>query len=276
MFRGSRRIAAIALSLVFVVCPAQVSAGDAGGQVKELDGLWSGAWGGGQRDGVVFQPVIAEMFIKENHVELKGFPNVGKLAGTIRIEVATKRLRITPSTPAGQPAANEIEFAYEIKGNNLTLSGNGTPSIGFGRRRVVQQPLANAQVELVAATGINDAGDLLVTEITELRAGQGNVTYFQPEERKLSTKLATVFQVQEAGMKKVTVDEARKLIGDATPVAITYRQDDRPMPQQWHELWKNTGTPAPDSEVVRRTFARLLRPGTLLFVLSARENAVQP
>src|SRR5687768_4020615 len=46
-----------------------------------LDGLWSGSWGGGERNGVVFQPVIAEMLILGDHVEIRGFPGVAKLAG---------------------------------------------------------------------------------------------------------------------------------------------------------------------------------------------------
>jgi hypothetical protein len=36
------------------------------------------------------------------------------------------------------------------------------------------------------------------------------------------------------------------------------------------------GAPAPDSDAVVQTFARLLKPGTLIFVLSARENVPVP
>ncbi len=34
--------------------------------------------------------------------------------------------------------------------------------------------------------------------------------------------------------------------------------------------------PEPDSEAVLKTFTRVLRPGTLVFVLSARENVLPP
>jgi hypothetical protein len=38
-----------------------------------LQGLWAGSWGGGQRDGVVFQPVLAEMVVHEGKIEISGF-----------------------------------------------------------------------------------------------------------------------------------------------------------------------------------------------------------
>lgn len=144
------------------------------------------------------------------------------------------------------------------------------------RHRVATNPLANAQVDLVAATGINEAGDLLVTEFTTLRVGQAGARYFRPEQRSLKTKEATVLLVQDAGLKKVTLEQARGLIRESTPVVVAYRGDDRPSPHQLHSLWQEMGPPMADSEAVGQTFARLLRPGTLVFVLSARENVPQP
>jgi hypothetical protein len=146
-------------------------------------------------------------------------------------------------------------------------------AITLQKLHVVQKPLANAQVELVAATGINDAGDLLVTRFTVLRAGRAGATYFQPDKQLLRTRQATVLLVQETGLKKVTLEEARRLVRKAPPVVVTYRQDDRPSPPPSHELWKDLGSPLPDSEAVGLTFARVLRPGTLVFVLSARERS---
>lgn len=134
----------------------------------------------------------------------------------------------------------------------------------------------NAAIEFVAATEINDAGDLLVTEFTVLRAGRTGATYFQPANRSLKTAQATVLLVQDAGLKAVTLDEARRLIRVTTPVAVSYRQEDRPAPHQFHELWKDMGPSPPDSAAVRQTFARMLRPGTLVFILSARENVPLP
>lgn len=139
-----------------------------------------------------------------------------------------------------------------------------------------QKPLANAQVEFVTATGINEAGDLLVTEYAQLRVGQVGPTYYQPEPRTRKTKQATAFLVQENTLKKVGLDEARGLIRGPTPVVIAYRPDDRPEPQQLYQLWKEIGSPAPDSEAVAQTLSKLLRPGSLVFVLSARENVPVP
>jgi len=62
----------------------------------------------------------------------------------------------------------------------------------------------------------------------------------------------------------------------STPVVVAYRHDDRPSPHQLHRLWKEMGAPSPDSAAVSRTFSRILRPGTLVFILSARENVPHP
>jgi hypothetical protein len=84
---------------------------------------------------------------------------------------------------------------------------------------------------------------------------------------------ATVLLVQETGWKKVTVDEARRLIREATPVVVAYQDDERPAVSQPDTLRKGMGPARPDSEAVARTFARVLRPGTLVFILSRRENS---
>jgi hypothetical protein len=265
---------AVAICLIGVSCP-DVAAQDPPSDSKVIEGLWSGSWGGGERDGVVFQPVRAELVIQGDHVEMYGFRNASRLTGTVRLDAGARRMRITP-TAGGLPAPKVIDYTYEIKGDLLTLIDGDAVSTTLQKHRVVQSPLANAQVEFIAATGIDDSGDLLVTEFTVLRAGRSGATYFQPVDRSLKTNQATMLLVQEAGLKKVTVGEARGLIRKSAPVVVTYRRDDRPSPEQFHELWKDTGSPMPDNEVVWQTFARLLRPGTLVFVLSARENVPRP
>jgi hypothetical protein len=241
-----------------------------------VEGLWSGSWGGGvAANGVGMQPVIAELFIKGDQVELAGFPKVGDIRGTVRLDAAAKRLRITPVTD-GRPASKPLEYTYELKGNEFTIIDGDQTALALQKLPVTQNPLANARIEFVTATGINDAGELLVTEYTVLRAGRAGATYYQPNQRSLSTKQATVFVVQEAGLKPLSVADARPLIRNAAPVAVTYRPDDRPAPPPMHQLWKELGPPMPDGEAVRQTFARVLRPGTLVFVLSARENIPQP
>lgn len=277
MFRPMRIVAAV----VCLIAVASVDYGtaqgpgrDAKGDGKALEGLWSGAWGGGSRDGVVFLPVIAKMLIKGDHIELSGFPDAQTLTGTVRLVPGAKRLQITPAAGA-KPAPKPIEYAYEIKGDSLTLTGGDNVQIGLQKVRIVQNPLANAQVELIAASGFNERGDLVVTEVTVLRAGKIGATFLQADKRTRSTKQATVFVAQDKGMKKVTLDDARRLLRDSTPVVVTYRQEDR-VPEPAGDLWKNAGSALPDSEAVQQTLARILRPGTLVFVLSARANAPQP
>jgi len=133
-----------------------------------------------------------------------------------------------------------------------------------------------AQVELVAAAGINDAADLVVTEFTVPRTRRAGATYLKPESRSLKTKQASILLMQEAGWTKVTIDEARGMIHESTPVVITYKDHDRPYYDQSRGLWNETGPPPQDSEAVWRVFSRILRPEILVFVLSARENASQP
>jgi hypothetical protein len=82
--------------------------------------------------------------------------------------------------------------------------------------------------------------------------------------------------VEETGLKKIPLAEARRLIRTSMPVVVAYRPDDRPLPHQLHELWKEMGPAMPDSDAVSQTFLRILRPGTLVFILSARDNITVP
>jgi hypothetical protein len=265
------------MSLVGVAGPGHTAAQDLGGDARTIEGLWSGSWGGGERDGVIFQPVRVELFVRKDQAELHGFPGVSHLTGTVRYDARARRMRITPTTgTAGQPAPKAIEYTYDLQADTLTLVGADTLPITLQRHRVAESPLANARVEFVAATGIDDAGDLLVTEYRALRAGRAGTVYFQPAKRSLKTRQASILLVQESGLKRVTLAEARRLVRDSTPVAVSYREDDHPAPQQFHELWTDTGPPAPDSEAVQQIVWRMLRPGTLVFVLSARENVPLP
>src|SRR5262245_19663434 len=228
MIPCNKRMTTVAVCLMIVVCAGDAASQDAASAAKQIEGLWSGAWGGGQRDGVVFQPVLAEMLIKGDYVEMCGFRNVGRLSGTVRCDATTKKMHITPAAaPGGQPKPKAVEFTYEIKGDELTLTDTDKVPVSLSRRRVAQNPLANVQIEFLTASGFNATGDLLVTEYRVLQAGKTGATYYQPQDRTLNTKQATVLLMQEAGLKKVTVDEARGLIRKATLVAVTYRPDQR-------------------------------------------------
>jgi hypothetical protein len=72
------------------------------------------------------------------------------------------------------------------------------------------------------------------------------------------------------------VDEARCLIRDTTPVVVNYRQDDQKAPDRSQNLPTSIGAPTPDGEAVARMLGRILRPRTLVFILSAKGNAPVP
>jgi hypothetical protein len=76
---------------------------------------------------------------------------------------------------------------------------------------------------------------------------------------------SAVFLGQERGLKMVKVDEARRLIHDPTPVVVAYRPDDPPLSPVWYET---------DSEAVARTVSRVLRAGTLVFVVPESARTV--
>jgi hypothetical protein len=233
MVSNTLRMMAIVLCLVGVSRSDDVTPKVRTDDSKSIEGLWFGFWGGGGANGVIFQPAKAELFIQGNHMELYGFHDVGRLTGTVRFDARTKQMHITPSAKAGgQPGPKAIDYLYEIKADELTLIGSDRFSITLQRHRVVENPLANARVEFVAAAGIDDAGDLLVTEFTVLRAGRAGTAYSQPVDRSLKTKLSTILLAHETGLQKITVDEARGLIRASTPVVVTYRHDDHPLPHQ--------------------------------------------
>jgi len=182
---SSLRMLAVAVCLAHGSCFDVLAANDPAGDPEAIEGLWSGSWGGGGRNGVVFQPVMAELLIQGDHVELLDFPNVARLTGTVRFDARARQMRITPAAEAGGQPAKTIVYAYEIKADQLTMIDSHKSSISLQKRRVAHNPLANARVELVAATGINDAGDLIVTEYTVLRAGRAGATFFEPVSRSL-------------------------------------------------------------------------------------------
>jgi hypothetical protein len=245
---------------------------------RAIEGLWFGSWGGGPAaDGVVFQPVMAELFIERDHIEMAGLRNLRRVLGTLRVDSSSKRLQVVPTDKAGgQRPQKAIEYVYRINVDRLTLIDSERFPITFERLSATQNPLANSHVELVTAAGLTAAGDLLVTEYTELRVGRAGRAYFQPSDRTLKTKRALVLLLQEAGWKEISLDDARRLLREPAPVVVAYRSDDQAPLPHWHELWDVLGPPTPESEAVLQTLARMLRPGTLLFVLSARERLPEP
>jgi hypothetical protein len=249
------------------------AANDPAPEATAIEGLWSGFWGGWIHGEPAYRPETAELFIQGDYVELLNFPGVKKLTGSVRFDASAGQMHITPLPEAGAKTPKTIVFTYEVMANRLKLTA-GNASVTLEKYPVARDPLADARVEFVTATGINGAGDLLVVEYTVFGVGQGKATYFQPEKRCLKTKQGTVLLMQETGWKKVTVDEARQLIREATPVVVAYLHDECPPGNPSDTLRKGMGPARPDSEAVARTFARVLRPGTLVFVLSLRENSL--
>jgi hypothetical protein len=126
-------MSAIIAFLASVFCLHGVTASLHAGDKKPAEGLWSGTWGGGSSaDGVVYQPVIARMFVKGNQVELTGFPKVDDLLGTIRFDADTSRMTVIPT----EDSAKVIAYKCKFRGNEVTL----TDADGFAftlRRKLI-------------------------------------------------------------------------------------------------------------------------------------------
>jgi hypothetical protein len=241
---------------------------------RDLDGLWTGSWGGGERGGVVFQPVLAELFIHGNQVELAGFPAFDRLAGNVHVDPATKQLRITHKD--GPNGKQPIEIRYELRGDALTLTDSNQRSTILHRLVTPRQPFADARAVLVTSGGINEAGQLVMTEYSLLQAGREGATYYRPGFQSRSLKDAVIYRVGEKELHKLTVEDAGRAARNGTPIVVAYRLETGAVPVQFHRLWKDVGPPQPDSAAVGQTFLRLLRPGTLVFILTASESVPRP
>jgi len=233
--------------------------------------------GGGENNGVVFQPVIAEMVIQGERVEMHGFRNIGRLGGTVRFDANARKLHVTPvAAKAGYPPPKTIEFACLLDGDNLTLTDGDHIPTSLQRRRSDDKPLANVQVEFVLAEGIDRSGGLLVTRFGRLHVGQSAKTSYEPQKRSMNLQQATILLIQETDLRKVSVDEARAFASKPTVVALAFREDDQPALGEPHQLWKEIGPPRPDDEAAGQTLSRILRPGTLVFILPARDKVPLP
>jgi hypothetical protein len=270
-------LAAGCLAMLFYGAASSAKAAD--DDPKALEGLWAGSWGLTiDADGTVHQPVIAELMIKGNRVEMLSMPGLARLGGTFTIDPVAKTISISRATEKETPPAEATIYRYRIKGDKLTLTDSGKQSVEFSRHGAADVPLADAAVEFAVATGINDSGDVLVTKVSALRANRDRATFFESSEQKLKTQQAAVFVADESGLKKTTIDDARRLIREPTPVVVAYRNEKHGETQTdgLYRLWKDDGSANAASDAVLRTMSRALRPGTLVFVLSAQENAPVP
>jgi hypothetical protein len=268
------------LGILIMLAPSVLAAAPAASQndLVSIDGLWAGSWGGGSRpDGTVMQPVMAEMFIKQDHVEVAGFPGILKLHGSLQVDRAAKQLHIWPAAEPGEKSPPKtIDFSFELNGDSLTLHVGDNPAITFLRQQMSQTAAVNIAVELIVADELKESGDLVVKEYVKLRVGSIGATYFEPAPRTLKTKRATILIVGDSECKKVSLCEARSRFKRSNPVAVGNRLDNRPQPNQLYQLWSESGAPSPDDEAAYQTLAKTLRPGTLIFVLDAAENVPLP
>jgi len=241
-----------------------------------LTGLWSGVWGGGEADGVVFQPVNCEAAIRGNQIELFGLRDGRRISGTFRIDEKARKITIQPTVKQGEAAQKPVEYAYELGKNDLTLIDSEKFPILLQRRDSALTGRANANVELVQANELTEAGELSITQFTALQTNQPGSEFLSAATYNVSLKKAFILLVQESECKTLTVAAARERITKPTLVALTYRKIAPPLGDSVHELWKSVGPPSPISDAVRETFAKTLRPGTLVFILSEIEQIPVP
>ncbi|MDB5348672.1 MAG: hypothetical protein JWP89_7049 [Schlesneria sp.] len=242
---------------------------------KQFEGVWSGSWGGGESNGTVFQPVLAEMLIRGDKIELSGFRAADRLWGLVKIDPATKTIKVTSARTGASPS-KVIEYKYEATPKSLTLTDSDNVSILLQKRQLDLNPLADVRLELVAADGINDEGHLQITEYSALKFGRTDATFYEPMIRAFKTSEASIFLCEENGLKKITIDEARKQHQPASPVAIAYRSDLDSASKESREFQTRLGSPQPDSDAALKMLGRTLRVGTLVFVFPARLAIPEP
>ena len=243
--------------------------------VDRLQGLWSGSWGGGENNGVVFQPMIAEMLIRGEKIELSGFRDADRSWGLVRVDRAAKTIKVMLAKTASSPS-KVLQYGYVMTPERLTMVDGDNVAIELRKRTLESNPAANVGVEFVTADRINDQGQLLITQFSALKVGRTNAVYYEAETRAIKTKDATIFVVEDLGAKKIALDVARKLLRPANPVAVAYRREVDPTAQRSDEFQTRLGSPQPDSEAALNTLARTLRPGTLVFVFPAQSAVPEP
>lgn len=278
-----RLVACLVLTIVGASRPVdaraqdKVSGAEHADAARQLDGLWSGSWGGGARDGVVFQPVLAELLIDGDRVALRGFRGVTALAGKLRIDAGanTLELRADPTESDAVPP-KAVRFSYTLEDKTLTLTDADGVEVTLQRVDTDREPMSQAGVEFVTATSLSRTGELELIEYTMVQTARAGTVYFRPRRRVLNTANGTTIRVvQESGWKTLSLPQARSAISTATPVVLLKRHVPRGAPNP-NDVWHELGEPAPESESVWKTFSRVLQPGTLVFIVPAIDTVPEP
>ncbi len=239
-------------------------------ELAAIQGLWEGSWGGGNRNGVIFQPVTAKLAIHGNRVEWWGLPQTGDGSGTIRLsrDDKGKTLRLTTAVKPGDASQGEVtQFSYAVKADSLKLAVGEDRECSLSRIAVSSAPRASVAVEFVITEGINDSGNLQILRTRSRHVASLNAEYFEPERLNYSIKDASIFRLEKQELKKLTVDQARPLLQKPTPVVLSFRHIRELPPQRPEELARHLGPAQPDSEPGLGMLKSLLADGTLVFVL---------
>jgi hypothetical protein len=97
----------------------------AAGDLETLYGLWRGSWGGGEDDGVFYQPVRAELYIGMGQAVWQGLPMAD---GTGAISLSS-----------GEPGRGRFTYSVAPKGRSTHPVPSGCRRhcraiVGFGKR----------------------------------------------------------------------------------------------------------------------------------------------
>lgn len=266
MLRTTLLLLALGCSISSVVMAEEQQTKPLDGDLVAVQGLWEGAWGGGQLDGVVFQPVIAKLAVHGNRAQWWGLPQTGDDHGTISLskDAKGKTLRLTSAAKPDDAAQGDVaSFSYLVNGTKLTLAVGEGRECSLARIAVASPPLANVAVEFVTAEQIDKSGNLRITRLQSRRVASLKVEYFEPQSLNYSTKDASVFRIEKRELKQITIDQARQLLNKPTPIVLTFRNDTSPPDQPGQDPI----AAQPDSEPSHAMLKSLLGDGTLVFVL---------
>jgi len=237
-------------------------------EAARFEGLWIGSWGGGERDGVVMQPVRAELIVHGSGFEAAGLRNLGSGRGSLHVNPGQKTV-VMEQIRAGRKESHSFRYAFSR--DQLTLTDRENIDMRLERVKTEPNPFANLSVELVAARRFTAEGHLEVTRYTALRTGQRTDVVYRPATQVISLDGGRIYLIEAASVQELSITEARARIGEATPVVLAERPLKLPGSGA---LIETTGAIAPDSPEGKRTLQRLFRPGTL-FVLVA-ESPIAP
>jgi len=246
-------------------------------EAQHYNGLWTGTWGGGESDGVVIQPVVTEVFIDGDQIEISHLRSFGRASGTVQIDETAKRFVVTAKETSKDEPPKTVEYTYRQDRGQLQLTDADGITATLSRDVSAVNPLMQISVELVSIISINEARELTVEEFrTKGIIGTESVLY-HPRQRVLPTKDATVLLVSEGEASEISIEDARKRIIPPAVIALIYRPEGlHPDTKTEDALTKYLMSPPPDSNAVRRTLTRSLSPGTLVFILPKSASVPLP